>query len=249
MMNDPLAERSWHGRAIDPFVDPWYRFGRVMEMVRDVAPATAGGKWLDLGCQLGQFLSVVGARLPVERAGVDQFRRDEAVELAAKYFQLSIGRPEDVLDPSWRYFTRRIDEGGLALGERFDVISALEILEHMVDTDAFLDTCAEHLVPGGLLVVSTPNINSLRNRVQVPLGKYPAGLEYRNIIHHVRLYNLENLVSHMAAHGFERLAVRGVTFLRMRWMRTAPVRAFDRVLADRIPSLCGNLIGVFRKGR
>ena len=244
---NPLAERSWHGRAIDPFLDPWYRFGRVLEMVSQVAPVAPGAKWLDLGCQLGQFLSVVRAELQVERAGIDQFRRDEAVGLAAKHFQLAIERAEDVLDPSWRYFTREIDKGGLALGERFDVISALEILEHMVDTDAFLDTCSEHLVPGGLLVVSTPNINSLRNRVQVPLGRYPAGLEYRNIIHHVRLYNLENLVSHMAAHGFERVAVRGVTFFRMRWMRTAAVRALDRALADRIPSLCGNLIGVFRK--
>lgn len=246
---NPLAERSWHGRAIDPFLDPWYRFGRVMEMVREVAPVAPGGKWLDLGCQLGQFLSVVRADLQVERAGVDQFRREEAVGLAAKYFQLAIERPEDVLDPSWRYFTREIDKGGIAIGERFNVVSALEILEHMVDTDAFLQTCSDHLEPGGLLVISTPNINSLRNRVQVPLGKYPAGLEYRNVIHHVRLYNLDNLVSHMADHGFERVAVRGVTFFRMRWLRVAPIRAIDRFLADRIPSLCGNLIGVFRKAR
>ena len=246
---DPIAARSWLGRPIDPFLDPWYRFSRVVALVKKVAPVAPRGKWLDLGCHLGQFLRVVDAEFEAQLTGIDQYARDEALALLAKYYGIEVARADDVLDPSWRYFTREIDKGGLALAERFDVISALEVLEHMVDTDAFLETCAEHLVPGGLLVISTPNINSLRNRVQVPLGKYPAGLEFRNLIHHVRLYNRDALVSHMAAHGFERVGLRGVNFLPSRWLRTSVVRAFDRALADRIPSLCGCLIGVFRKSR
>ena len=87
-------------------------------------------------------------------------------------------------DGLWRYFHRDLAEG-IHLHERFQFISALEVLEHMVDTDAFLKDCNEHLQSNGYLVLSTPNINSLRNRLTVPLGKYPAGLEYRNVIHHV----------------------------------------------------------------
>ena len=46
----------------------------------------------------------------------------------------------------------------LATGsERFDVILALEILEHVADGEAFLAACASLLVPGGLLVAATLN--------------------------------------------------------------------------------------------
>ena len=44
-----------------------------------------------------------------------------------------------------------------AAGERFDVVLAMEIVEHVADPAAFVATCAELVRPGGLLVVSTIN--------------------------------------------------------------------------------------------
>jgi 2-polyprenyl-6-hydroxyphenyl methylase/3-demethylubiquinone-9 3-methyltransferase len=44
-----------------------------------------------------------------------------------------------------------------AAGETFDIVLALEIVEHTADPTLFLTTCAQLVAPGGLLVVSTLN--------------------------------------------------------------------------------------------
>jgi 2-polyprenyl-6-hydroxyphenyl methylase/3-demethylubiquinone-9 3-methyltransferase len=44
----------------------------------------------------------------------------------------------------------------LGLGQ-FDLVTAMEVLEHVADKRAFLGELARHLAPGGLLVLSTPN--------------------------------------------------------------------------------------------
>jgi 2-polyprenyl-6-hydroxyphenyl methylase / 3-demethylubiquinone-9 3-methyltransferase len=42
-------------------------------------------------------------------------------------------------------------------GRRFDVVLAMEVIEHVTDPMAFLETCGELVAPGGLLIVSTLN--------------------------------------------------------------------------------------------
>ena len=42
-------------------------------------------------------------------------------------------------------------------GERFDVVLAMEVVEHVADVDAFIAACAKLLKPGGLLFVATIN--------------------------------------------------------------------------------------------
>ena len=43
--------------------------------------------------------------------------------------------------------------------ERFDIVLAMEVVEHVTDIGAFLGHCAAMLKPGGLMVVSTLNRN------------------------------------------------------------------------------------------
>lgn len=248
-MRPPDGIESWFGIPVDHFSDPWYRFGRIAELIERHATVPPGTRWLDVGCQIGQFIKLVQARHRIEATGIDNFDASDAVEVCRKYFRLRIDTPEEVFDGSWRYLSRWVDKVGFAIDERFGFISALEILEHMVDTDAFLKECHDHLEISGCLVLSTPNINSLRNRLQVPFGAYPNGLEYRTLIHHVRLYNVSALKSHLCEHGFELVALAGVNFLPIRFMKYRVVRAIDRQLADLFPSLCGNIIGIFRARR
>jgi 2-polyprenyl-6-hydroxyphenyl methylase/3-demethylubiquinone-9 3-methyltransferase len=42
-------------------------------------------------------------------------------------------------------------------GERFDVVMALEVVEHVTDVRAFVSTCAALMKPGGLMIASTIN--------------------------------------------------------------------------------------------
>jgi 2-polyprenyl-6-hydroxyphenyl methylase/3-demethylubiquinone-9 3-methyltransferase len=43
--------------------------------------------------------------------------------------------------------------------ERFDIVLAMEVVEHVTDVGLFLGRCAAMLKPGGLMVVSTLNRN------------------------------------------------------------------------------------------
>src|SRR5256885_16696015 len=43
--------------------------------------------------------------------------------------------------------------------ERFDIVLAMEVVEHVTDVGMFLNHCATMLKPGGLMVVSTLNRN------------------------------------------------------------------------------------------
>jgi 2-polyprenyl-6-hydroxyphenyl methylase/3-demethylubiquinone-9 3-methyltransferase len=43
--------------------------------------------------------------------------------------------------------------------ERFDIVLAMEVIEHVTDVGAFLNRCTAMLKPGGLMVVSTLNRN------------------------------------------------------------------------------------------
>lgn len=117
----------------------------------------------------------------------------------------------------------------------------------MIDTDSFLENCYKRLNEGGKLILTTPNINSLRNRFYVPLGLYPWALEYKNIIHHVRLYNVSSLKSHLNEKGFEVISVRGVTFFPHKLLKFGFIRKFSEKLADTFPQLCSNIIVVAEK--
>ena len=43
--------------------------------------------------------------------------------------------------------------------ERFDIVLAMEVVEHVTDIGVFLDRCAAMLKPGGMMVISTLNRN------------------------------------------------------------------------------------------
>ena len=43
------------------------------------------------------------------------------------------------------------------IGKKYDVVLALEIIEHVTDTSLFIEQCAKHVKPDGLLIISTLN--------------------------------------------------------------------------------------------
>jgi len=219
---------DWLGTPIDPLFDPWYRFGRLLHEIDASIAVRARARWLDLGCHQGQFAKLVAAKYGVESVGVDDW--DPAMKG----------------DPSWAYFQANLG-AGFSVGDDYAYVSALEVLEHMIDTDAFLQRCGAHLIRGGHLILTTPNINSLRNRVTVPLGAYPVGLEHRNVIHHVRLYNMKLLGRQLAEHGFKVLWIKGVSFFPVRFLKRGLSLALDRESANRLPHLCANLMVLAQK--
>ena len=102
---------------------------------------------LDIGCG-GGLLSEPMARLGANVVGADAAARNIPV---AQIHAEQVG-----LDIDYRHTTA---EALVAEDRRFDVVLAMEIVEHVADPQEFLRTCADLLKPGGLLVCSTLNRN------------------------------------------------------------------------------------------
>jgi 2-polyprenyl-6-hydroxyphenyl methylase/3-demethylubiquinone-9 3-methyltransferase len=119
------------------------------EFGRDLtAPAPfAGFRILDIGCG-GGLLSEPMARLGAAVVGADAAEGNIPVaRLHAEVQGLAI---------DYRHTTA---EALAAAGDVFDVVLAMEIVEHVADPQAFLSTCQTLMKPGGLLVASTINRN------------------------------------------------------------------------------------------
>jgi SAM-dependent methyltransferase len=52
------------------------------------------------------------------------------------------------------------------IGGTFDVVTAIEIIEHLSSPIAFLQEAGKLLAPGGLLLVSTPNVSEWQSRIK-----------------------------------------------------------------------------------
>ena len=112
----------------------------------------------------------------------------------------------------------------------------------MIDTDYFLENCEKISANNSYIIFSTPNIASLRNRLKLLFGKYPDSMEYRNVIHHVRMYTVPTIKSHLESHNYEVIKCIGVNFLPMKLHKFSLLRNLSNILANRFPSLCGNII-------
>ena len=101
---------------------------------------------LDVGCGAGLLAE------PLARLGAKVTAVDAAAELiaAAKLHAQGQG-----LDIDYRASTVE------ALDGQFDLVTSMEVIEHVADPQAFVSSLASRLAPGGLLIISTPNKTGL----------------------------------------------------------------------------------------
>ncbi len=126
----------------------------------ETAGPLSGLRVLDIGCGAG-LLSEALAELGASVTGIDPSagnigiaqRHAEGSALAIDY------RAESA-------------ESLAAAGEQFDVVCAMEVVEHVVDVDAFVATAASLVAPGGLFFAST------LNRTLKSFGLAIVGAEY-----------------------------------------------------------------------
>ncbi|MEO1092242.1 MAG: bifunctional 2-polyprenyl-6-hydroxyphenol methylase/3-demethylubiquinol 3-O-methyltransferase UbiG [Pseudomonadota bacterium] len=117
----------------------------------------AGKTLLDVGCG-GGLLAEPLARLGASVTGIDPERRSVAVARAhAEAEGLKIA------------YRRTTAEHLVAAGERFDVVIASEVVEHVEEQPAFVATLAALTAPGGVLCLSTLN-RTRRAFVEAILG-------------------------------------------------------------------------------
>ncbi len=128
----------------------------------------AGKAALDVGCGAGLLCEPL-ARLGAEVTGVDAAPANgEAAALHAEGSGLDI-----------RYMAGELSSLGLGT---FDLVTSLEVIEHVADKPAFLAGLARHLAPDGLMVLSTPNRTPQSRLLLVgaaeALGSVPKGTHH-----------------------------------------------------------------------
>jgi SAM-dependent methyltransferase len=65
------------------------------------------------------------------------------------------------------------EEPSPAADQAFSVVVAADIVEHLVNTDLFMAELHRTLLPGGILIVSTPNLAYWCNRLRLMAGRTP----------------------------------------------------------------------------
>ena len=114
--------------------------GRVM---KDIRPPRGQNRLLDVGCAAGNLL-VRYRELGWSVAGVEM--SEQACEVA---------RSRDIEVHHGTIYDSPYEPGS------FDMIVLSHVIEHVLEPERFLARCADHLAPGGLLVLATPNASAL----------------------------------------------------------------------------------------
>lgn len=128
----------------------------------------AGKRALDVGCGAGLLAEPI-ARLGAVVTGVDAAQENIAV---ASAHAAGAGLAIDY----------RCGEVGMLGLKGFDLVTAMEVIEHVADKGAFIAALASALAPDGLMVLSTPNRTGKSKLLMVEaaerLGLVPRGTHH-----------------------------------------------------------------------
>ena len=124
----------------------------------------SGKTALDVGCGAGLLAE------PLVRLGAQVTAIDAAPELveAAKAHAAGQGLTID-------YRAMGVE----SLTGQYDLVTAMEVIEHVADPQGFVDALVARLAPGGLLILSTPNRTAWSRLLTITLaegtGRIPKG--------------------------------------------------------------------------
>jgi SAM-dependent methyltransferase len=131
--------------------------GWLLPHLLDLPGVSTKSRVLDLGCGTGAWLARLNAAGFQSLAGIDRHN-----DFSASGIQFIEG-----------------DLDGMDHSElpTFDVITAIEIIEHVANPEALISLAACHLNSGGWLAITTPNIYSVRYRARFLLMSQLGGFE------------------------------------------------------------------------
>ena len=118
-----------------------------VEKIRELAPQISGD-YLDVGSGSGELIDVVTRTFPLKPRACDY--RDDLMAID--------GIKVDVVD---------LNAGGLPYPDAsFDLVTCTEVIEHLEHFRSALREIARVLRPGGVCIVTTPNVLNLRSRLR-----------------------------------------------------------------------------------
>ena len=181
----------------------------------------AGKAALDVGCGAGLLCEPL-ARLGASVTGVDA--APENVRAAALHTE---GSGLDI-----RYLAGEL--ASLDLG-RFDLVTCLEVLEHVADKPGFIAELAAMLAPGGLLVLSTPN-RTAQSRLLLVEGAERLGMVPLGTHHWDDFITPDELEPLLRAAGLEVVTTSGIGYRPDKGLHLSGDKALNYILTARHPA-------------
>ena len=167
----------------------------------------AGAKCLDVGCGAGGFATLLAER----------FRFISGVDLSLTLAQTASGRGMQALCADF-------DDGDLPyIDDSFDAAVCCDVLEHVFDPLAFVRRVVRVLRPGGLFIVSVPNIRYWPRLRSLIFGYFPrtTGDPHGYDGGHLHYFTTRNVADVFSAAGLT--SIRAYGFNADTSRRAAPV--------------------------
>lgn len=149
---------------------------------------------LDIGCHDGQILKLITGEIDAQLTGID-ILENVVSEAKSRGIDASVAN---------------IERGMPFNDSYFDILFAGEIIEHLYDPKKALQEANRVLSENGGLILSVPNICSLRNRARILLGKLPH--HYNSSAQekwgdHIRLFTAKSLIDLLGQTGFNTTSI------------------------------------------
>jgi 2-polyprenyl-6-hydroxyphenyl methylase/3-demethylubiquinone-9 3-methyltransferase len=157
----------------------------------------AGKRALDVGCGAGLLCEPL-ARLGASVTGLDAAPENIA---AARAHAEPQGLNIDYRHEAIEHFA----------GRGFDLVTSLEVIEHVDDPQGFVDGLAGTMADDGLMIISTPNRTALSNLMLVELaeltGRIPRGTH-----HHEQFITPDEMEKMLSEAGLEVINTSGISY-------------------------------------
>jgi len=172
------------------------RFGRDPRASR----ALEGLSVVDIGCG-GGLLAEPVARMGAEVLGIDAAERNIKT---ARVHADETGTPV-----TYRVTTA---ETLAAESQRFDVVLAMEVIEHVADVDLFLKSCTELVKPDGMLFLATLNRTAKSFALAIVGAEYVLRWLPRGTHDWRKFIRPSELAGALRTHGMEFGNLAGITY-------------------------------------
>ncbi len=194
-----LASRWWDPdsefkplHAINPLRLDW---------ILSYTGSLAGKQVLDVGCG-GGILSESLAQTGAEVTGIDLAERSLKI---ARLHSLESGVPV-------KYEMISAEDMADQHPERFDVVTCMEMLEHVPDPGSIIAACAKLVKPGGWVFFSTLNRNPKSFLFAIVGAEYVLGLIPKGTHSYEGFIKPSELISSARRSGLDALALKGLEY-------------------------------------
>lgn len=193
-----LAERWWDPQSefrplhhINPLRLEWI----------DALASLQGKRVLDVGCGGGILAEAMAAR-GADVLGIDMADKPLAVAtLHARRASVAV-----------RYRHAAAETLALEEPQAFDVVTCMEMLEHVPHPEDIVQACAKLVRPGGWVVFSTINRNALSYMMAIVGAEYVLRLLPRGTHRRDRFIQPRELIAMAARHGLQLRDSRGLGY-------------------------------------